>query len=106
MQNWLLQNLSDVLNRELELQLGSAQSASCSDVEQISEKKSQKYYSHKHHLAELNAQREWQGAIASVEDLLLSEINSNQQPESTKSGLVFSAPVPLFSKLELVSSFQ
>lgn len=106
MQNWLLQNLSDVLNRELELQLGAAQTASCLDVEQINEKKSSKYYSHKHHLAELNAQREWHGAIASVEDILLSEISSNQQPESTKSGLVFSAPVPLFSKLELVSSFQ
>ncbi|MEN9566549.1 MAG: hypothetical protein RLZZ69_1745, partial [Cyanobacteriota bacterium] len=31
---------------------------------------------------------------------------SNQQPASTKSGLVFSAPVPLLSKSELLSSFQ
>jgi signal transduction histidine kinase len=105
-QNWLLQNLSDVLNRELELQLGIAQTDSRSDFEQIGEKKYQKYYSYKHHLAELNAQREWHGAIASVEDLLLSEIGSNQQPASTKSGLVFSAPVPLLSKSELLSSFQ
>ncbi|MEN9567917.1 MAG: hypothetical protein RLZZ69_3113, partial [Cyanobacteriota bacterium] len=111
MQNWLLQNLSDVLNRELELQLGIAQTDSRSDFEQIGEKKYQKYYSYKHHLAELNAQREWRGAIASVEELLLSEIgdshNKSQKPISASTlGLVFSAPVPLLSNCELLSRFQ
>lgn len=116
MQNWLLQNLSDVLNQELELQIGTAQTASCSNLKQSNEKKNnkkkpQKYYSQKYRLAELNAQREWRGAIASVEELLLSEMSNshsnNQQPGSaTKSGLVFSAPVPLLSNCELLSSFQ
>ncbi|MEY2856905.1 MAG: hypothetical protein RLZZ74_1217, partial [Cyanobacteriota bacterium] len=52
MQNWLLQNLSDVLNRELELQIGAAPVASPSHVEQTRTKKPQKYYQHysqKHH---------------------------------------------------------
>jgi signal transduction histidine kinase len=115
-QNWLLQNLSDVLNRELELQIDAAQTASHPELKQSNEKKSnekkpQKYYSQKYRLAELNAQREWRGAIASVEELLLSEISNShsnsQQPGSvTKSGLVFSAPVPLLSNCELLSSFQ
>ncbi|PSB09602.1 sensor histidine kinase [Pleurocapsa sp. CCALA 161] len=107
MQNWLLQNLSDVLNQELELRTTLPQTACCLDVEQINEKQPQKYYSQKHRLAELNAQREWRGAIASVEEILLAEITSNQQLASAaKSGLVFSAPVPLLSNCELVSNFQ
>lgn len=110
MQNWLLQNLSDVLNRELELQIGAAPVASPSDVEQTRTKKSRKYYQHysqKHHLAELNAQREWRGAISTVEELLLSEINNHQQSLPTdKLGLVFAAPVPLLSHPQLVANFQ
>jgi signal transduction histidine kinase len=109
-QNWLLQNLSDVLNRELELQIGAAPVASPSGVEQTRTKKPQKYYQHysqKHHLAELNAQREWRGAIASVEELLLSATNNHQQPFPTdKLGLVFAAPVPLLSHPQLVANFQ
>jgi signal transduction histidine kinase len=117
-QNWLLQNLSDVLNQELELRITTPQ-VPCSDnlpsdVHQRETPKTQpshQYYSQKHRLAALNAQREWRGAIASVEELLLSEINRNQQPLPTalpaaKLGLVFAAPVPLLSHPQLVASFQ
>lgn len=109
MQNWLLQNLSDILNRELKNQnIDEAKNAADYAVEQVAEKKiAQKYYSQKQRLAELNAQREWRSAIASVEKLLLAEIEHNQTTASSaKLGLVFSAPVPLLSNSDLVSSFQ
>lgn len=122
MQNWLLQNLSDVLNQELELRIATPP-VPCSapvpgDAQQRNLPKTQashQYYSQKHRLAALNAQREWRGAIASVEELLLSEINRNQKPLSTalpsalpaaKLGLVFAAPVPLLSHTQLVANFQ
>ena len=109
MQNWLLQNLSDILNRESKTQsIDEAKNAADYTVQQVVEKKiGQKYYSQKQRLAELNAQREWRSAIASVEELLLSEIEHNQTTAaSAKLGLVFSAPVPLLSNSDLVSSFQ
>jgi signal transduction histidine kinase len=113
-QNWLLQNLSDVLNQELELQIAPPP-VPCSDPipgdahqrKTIKTQPSHQYYSQKHRLAALNAQREWRGAIATVEELLLSEINRNQKPLSTaKLGLVFAAPVPLLSHPQLVANFQ
>ena len=107
MQNWLLQNLSDVLNRELELQVGEAKTDLGDRIEQADGNKTQQYYSQKHCLAELNAQREWRGAIASVEELLLSEIEGEgQTATAAKLGLVFTAPVPMLSKPALVSNFQ
>jgi signal transduction histidine kinase len=117
-QNWLLQNLSDVLNQESKQELKSRIATSqvpCSDaVHGDSDQRkipktqsSHQYYSQKHRLAALNIQREWRGAIASVEELLLSEINRNQQPlPSAKLGLVFAAPVPLLSHPQLVANFQ
>ena len=106
MQNWLLQNLSDVLNRELELQVGEAKTDLCDRIEQADGNKTHRYYSQKHCLAELNAQREWRGAIAAVEELLLSEIEGEGADTAAKLGLVFTAPVPMLSKPALVSNFQ
>ena len=104
MQNWLLQNLSDVLNRELQTE--STNDNAYSDA-RVEKKSGQRYYSEKNRLADLKAQREWRGAIASVEKLLLSEINRNRRTIlSEKQGLIFSAPVPLLSNSALVSSFQ
>lgn len=104
MQNWLLQNLSDVLNLEYGSRLDKTHSPGYTN-EQIKEK-SHKHYSQKQRLAESTTQREWRGAIASVEELLLSEIDSDRDAASAKLGLVFSAPVPLLSNPELVASFQ
>ena len=101
MQNWLLQNLSDVLNREQDL-LDEIH------LDRINEqtKKSHRHYSQKQRLAELTTQGEWRGAIAAVEELLLLEVADNCDATSNKLGLVFSAPVPLLSNPELVTSFQ
>lgn len=104
MQNWLLQNLSDVLNREFQ----ASQTTTSSNTQKASERKTeQKYFSEKNRLAELKAEREWCGAISSVEKLLLSEIKRNQEEVSSgRQGLIFSAPVPLLSNSDLVSGFQ
>ena len=108
MHNWLLQNLSDILNRELEVQDVDGDNVLSSDFQQTAEKKlEQKSYGHKQRQANLNAEREWRSAIATVEKLLLSEIERNRSTVSTaKLGLVFSAPVPLLSNSDLISSFQ
>ena len=104
MQNWLLQNLSDVLNQELEAEKIDDLSVDPCPIQQ--EGTTPKHQRDRHHLIELNAQKQWHGAIATVEKLLLSQIESHRQIASEKLGLVFSAPVPLLSNSDLVSSFQ
>ncbi len=105
MQNWLLQNLSDILNRELKLQDFNNNKTPSSDIGLRIEKTGQKYQSEKQRLANLTAEREWRSAIATVEKLLLSEIDRNHATVSAKLGLIFSAPVPLYNS-DLASSFQ
>ena len=105
MQNWLLQNLSDVLNREL--QTGFADAVQSPDASKAAaENRGQKYFSEKKRLAEAKARREWTGAIAAVEKLLLAQINGDREISTGKQGLIFSAPVPLLSNPNLVNSFQ
>ena len=102
MQNWLLQDLSDILNREADY------STAQSDSQRIVGSKSeQKYLSENKRSAKLEAEAQWQSAIASAENLLLSQIDLDCQTSITKKqGLIFSAPVPLFSNTELVARFQ
>ncbi len=104
MQNWLLQNLSDVLNQESQVELCSSKLQNPDTNDRITEPKC---YSEKNRLAELKARREWCSAIAAIEKLLLSEIALNQKTISLdKQGLIFSAPVPLLSNSNLISCFQ
>ena len=101
MQNWLLQDLSDVLNREANYNTKQFNHSA------IGEKLEHKYYSEKRRLAKLKAEAQWHSAIASVENLLLSQIDLDCQTSITeKQGLIFSAPVPLLSNTELVTRFQ
>lgn len=107
MSNWLLQSLSDVLNRELETERIDVDNDARNDIRSNTEEPTaNRYYRNQHRLAELKARREWRGAIAAVEKLLLAEIDRNRPISSDKLGLVFSAPVPLLSNSDLVSSFQ
>ena len=103
MQNWLLQSLSDILNRESELELHSTAVETGFTV--ANRQSGTDYYSQEYRLAELKAQREWRGAIAAVEKLLLSKINSEEK-SSLQKGLIISAPVPILSNLSLISQFQ
>jgi signal transduction histidine kinase len=106
--NWLLQNLSDVLNRELEAELNSTSTRTKIISKEATEPNLQhKSYSEKNRLARLKAEREWHSAIASVENLLLSEIGSGGEIGlAEKQGLIFTAPLPLLSNADLVSCFQ
>ncbi|MEM7759802.1 MAG: HAMP domain-containing sensor histidine kinase [Cyanobacteria bacterium P01_A01_bin.40] len=109
MQNWLLQDLSDVLNREQKiLGISDRQTVTNSNHEQVVlPQESLKNYSQKHRQAGQNAQKEWRSAIAAVAELLMTEIQQNQNTVSpAKLGLVFSAPVPLLSNPVLCSNFQ
>ena len=102
MQNWLLQNLSDVLNRELQIQQSTSQGNAF--YVGVNKETGQRSYSEKTRF-QLKAQREWRAAIASVE-ILLSEIEGNETTSTVKQGLIFSAPVPLLSNPDLASKFQ
>ena len=105
MQNWLLQNLSNVLNRELQAEFADT-TQSPEPVNSEPDRRGQKCFSDQKKLAEAKARREWTGAIASVEKLLLDEVKSNPTTLPGKQGLIFSAPVPLLSHPDLVNSFQ
>ena len=108
MQNWLLQNLSDVLNREIQTELDTSEVRDNVTLDEANNPKlTQRYHSEKKRLAKLKAQGEGSSAIASVEKLLLSQINQHLETNSlTKQGLIFSAPVPLLSNTDLVATFQ
>ncbi len=100
MQNWLLQSLSDILNQESALEVNSTM------VEAVANQQLEStYYSQEYRLAASKAQREWHGAIAAVEKLLLSTIDLENN-SSIKQGLIFSAPVPILSNLTLIAQLQ
>jgi signal transduction histidine kinase len=96
-QNWLLQSLSDILERESEQNSTMVGAVANRQLEST-------YYSQEYRLAVVKAQREWHGAIAAVEQLLLSTINI--EDSSHKQGLIFSSPVPILSNLALISQLR
>lgn len=104
MQNWLLQDLSDVLNREVQEELGYINSPNnIVDSQPIASS----HHNDKNRLAKQKSQREWCAAIAAVERILLSEVSYDQQTDATsKQGLIFTAPAPLLSNSELIDCFQ
>ena len=107
MQNWLLQSLSDVLNKELQTDCTDSVETEPHVQKVTGNSTVQKRYGDQNRLAELKARREWAGAIASVEKLLLTEVNQHQEKTiKGKQGLIFSGPVPLLNHSGLVNSFQ
>ncbi len=96
MRNWLLQTISDVLNSHQEIERDiSIDNASTKDFPKTEENR---------RLATLKAQREWFGAIAALEQLLLSTLDIS--PDKKLQGLIFSAPAPILSNLELCTRLQ
>ncbi len=101
MQAWLLQTLSDVLNRHHNTEdeeIGV-------EIKSKTAIKLERNYGERKHLAELKAQREWFAAIAALEKLLLSNINLIESTQQDYQGLIFSAPAPILSNLELANRF-
>ena len=102
MQTWLLQTLSDVLNNHQQVEENKA---AIGDRLQTDDNKTESNYSERKHLAELKAQREWVSAISALEQLLLSQIDLVDSGRENYQGLVFSAPAPILSNLELAVRF-
>lgn len=100
MQNWWLQNLSDILNRDREADFGSIDQSNCRANRQHSEQ-----HSGKERTAELRAQREWCGAIATAEQLLVSKIDTEATSKRPQ-GLILAAPVPFFGNRALSTRYQ
>jgi len=56
---------------------------------------------------QVKAEREWCAAIASLEELLASAIDTCEyNPEPSVNGLVLAAPVPVLSNPALISQFK
>ena len=108
MQNWLLQDLSNILNQEVSPEFNHDRTQVYpQDKSALINKSGQKSHSEIKRLARLKAEQEWHSAIASVESLLLSEIQPTHQVDSSnKQGLIFSAPVPVLSNSDLLTCFH
>ncbi|MDJ0633837.1 MAG: HAMP domain-containing sensor histidine kinase [Xenococcaceae cyanobacterium MO_188.B29] len=102
MQTWLLQTLSDVLNCHQQTE-GNQETLRGNSQGNNNQLKSN--FGEKKHLAELKAQREWVGAIAALEQLLLSQTHLTDSRQENYQGLIFSAPAPIVSNLELLNYF-
>ena len=102
MQTWLLQTLSDVLNNH---QQAEANKVAIGIEPPINNNQIESNFGQRKRLAELKAQREWVGAIAALEQLLISQINLLDSRQENYQGLVFSAPAPILSNLELAGRF-
>ena len=103
MRNWLLQTLSDILNRneltEVDSSRGESPHTVCMDNgREISAKQIA--------IRELKASREWFGAIAAVQKLLLSITNTSKPEEANCQGLVLSAPAPILCQKAVLNQFQ
>lgn len=102
MQTWLLQNLSDVLNKHQQIE---NYGDSITIEPQIDNSPIELNSGEKSRLARLKAQREWVAAILALEKLLLSQLNLSNCDREDYQGLVFSAPAPILSNPELVNRF-
>jgi hypothetical protein len=97
----LLMKLSDIINRHEARAVGTCVSQKVSAIADHSDDISDKINS-----ATLKAQGEWFGAIAALEELLLSQVKAPVVDSSTCQGLILSAPTPILCHQTLTSQFQ
>ncbi len=97
MQNWLLQTLSDIFNRGKDGNDRAIESELISAIDSVETRHESSQ------LSALKAQREWFGAIAALEQILLLEA---KKTDNLLQGVIFSAPVPVLSNLSLLSHFK
>lgn len=91
MTNWLLQTLSEILQRQTQ-----------SESQQTSHER-EPTPSSQIAKAHLKADREWCAAIAALQDLLLENLNPD---DASCQGLILSAPTPVLSHPSLLSQLQ
>ncbi|MBE9166372.1 HAMP domain-containing histidine kinase [Pleurocapsales cyanobacterium LEGE 06147] len=103
MQTWLLPTLSDVFLRRQATKENNSVKKNHSTV---TENQLEQNYSERKRLEELKAQREWFGAIAALEKILVAKIDLNQSRLNNYQGLIFAAPAPILSNVELITRFK
>lgn len=99
MKRWLLKTLSDIFNHYQKEETLTVESL------KVTAQQLESNIHEQSKLAQLKAQREWFGAIATVEKMLLSRLEQSS-PNQTQQGLIFSAPVPILGNLALLSHFK
>jgi signal transduction histidine kinase len=117
-QKWLLPSLSEVLAQSEQTgledkvapQVGQATGMDDGHLGAINDRTRERTFT-QHNAAGAKAQREWQSAIATLEQLLLQVIAGSQSgadnlDQPSIQGLVLAGPVPVLSHPDLVSRFQ
>ncbi|NJK50571.1 HAMP domain-containing histidine kinase [Candidatus Gracilibacteria bacterium] len=102
-QNRLWRKLSDVFNSQ-EMAFQEARASECEEI--IVNRANYPCSSDSLVKAKLKAQKEWFGAIAALEKLLLSSINPARDEHQSLQGLILSAPAPILSDFDLIYHFQ
>ncbi|NES82169.1 MAG: HAMP domain-containing histidine kinase [Moorea sp. SIO2B7] len=102
-ENWLLQTLSDVFNKNHSTVLEGCPNHSNQTTTRDKDNLNSDEEIVK---AKLKAKGEWCGAIAALEQLLLSIIDTSDYHQDHHQGLLLSGPAPVLSHEGLVSRFQ
>ncbi|MEQ8463547.1 MAG: HAMP domain-containing sensor histidine kinase [Coleofasciculus sp. E1-EBD-02] len=107
MQKWLLPNISEVLAQNTQIGKHNPVESQVESTTVVMDK-GQRSAASQRMRDERRSQREWQSAIASLEQLLLQVICPEDQGDNSASlnGLVLAGPAPVLSHSDLLSHFQ
>ncbi|WP_446394102.1 sensor histidine kinase [Coleofasciculus sp. E1-EBD-02] len=106
-QKWLLPNISEVLAQNTQIGKHNPVESQVESTTVVMDK-GQRSAASQRMRDERRSQREWQSAIASLEQLLLQVICPEDQGDNSASlnGLVLAGPAPVLSHSDLLSHFQ
>ncbi|MEQ9234140.1 MAG: HAMP domain-containing sensor histidine kinase [Coleofasciculus sp. E2-BRE-01] len=107
MQKWLLPNISEVLAQNTQIGKHNPVESQVESTTVVMDK-GQRSAASQRMRDERRSQREWQSAIASLEQLLLQVLCQQDQGDNSASlnGLVLAGPAPVLSHSDLLSHFQ
>ncbi|WP_446377071.1 sensor histidine kinase [Coleofasciculus sp. E2-BRE-01] len=106
-QKWLLPNISEVLAQNTQIGKHNPVESQVESTTVVMDK-GQRSAASQRMRDERRSQREWQSAIASLEQLLLQVLCQQDQGDNSASlnGLVLAGPAPVLSHSDLLSHFQ
>lgn len=106
-QKWLLPNISEVLAQNTQIGKHNPVESQVESTTVVMDK-GQRSAASQRMRDERRSQREWQSAIASLEQLLLQVLCQQDQGDNSASlnGLVLAGPAPILSHSDLLSHFQ
>ncbi|MFP5269313.1 sensor histidine kinase [Coleofasciculus sp.] len=107
MQKWLLPNISEVLAQNTQTGVNNPVESQVEPAKVVMDK-GQRSETSRRMRQQTRSQREWQSAIASLEQLLLQLLCQRDQADNSTSlnGLVLAGPAPVLSHSDLLSHFQ